>query len=171
MGDTPGKAIAKQPDRECLPIASDCLAKKLYHGVNFPTFAPISSIISIIGGGFVNLDKELRDLKRSYDDIRWEIKSIIEKGNSQIKDLERFYSSNVGKVEETITQTLEAIEKEVNNLISNFEKQMGEYKTSQNKMLKEMEEAYLKEIEAKKKNLETEFKSKIKCQFVVKGVL
>ncbi|CCZ85568.1 unknown [Firmicutes bacterium CAG:631] len=119
----------------------------------------------------MNLDRELRDLKKSYDDTRWKIKSIIEKGNSQIKDLERFYSSNVGKVEESINQTLVNIEKEVNNLISNFEKNLREYKTSQNEMLKEMEETYLKEIDAKKKSLETEFKSKIKCQFVVKGVL
>ncbi|MGY5139380.1 hypothetical protein ACUZ9N_01460 [Mycoplasmopsis gallinarum] len=119
----------------------------------------------------MNLDKELKDLKRSYDDIRWKIKSIIEKGNSQIKDLERFYSYNAGKVEESINETLKSIEKEVNNLISNFEKNLREYKTSQNKMLKEMEETYLKEIYAKKKSLEVEFKSKIKCQFIVKGVL
>lgn len=84
----------------------------------------------------MNIDKELRDLKRSYDDIRWQIKSIIEKGNSQIKDLERFYSSNVGKVEESINQTLVAIEKEVNNLISNFEKNCVNIKPLKIKCLK-----------------------------------
>ncbi len=42
IGRRPGEGHRQTTRPGCLPIASDCLAKGLYHGFCFPTFAPIS---------------------------------------------------------------------------------------------------------------------------------
>lgn len=119
----------------------------------------------------MNFDRELKELRNSYNDIKWELTRVIDKGNAQIRELERIYSSNVGKAEDAINKALNDVIRQVDNIISDLKKQMEEYKNNKNSLLRDAEVFYLKKLDAKRQSLLNEFKSEVKSQFIVKGEL
>lgn len=119
----------------------------------------------------MNFDSELKELRNSYNEIKWEITRVINNGNDKIRELERIYSSNVGKAEDAINKALDDVKRQVDNLISDLKKQMGEYKNNKISLLRDAEDFYLKELDEKRQTLLNEFKSKVKSQFIVKGEL
>lgn len=119
----------------------------------------------------MDFDSELRQLKNSYRDISRQIDRYISDGERMIRDIEKSYSDNVGKVESLIDSQIENIEKQIDEIVRSYEKEVDNYKSERQKGIRILQQNYIQELKTRKQQVIDQISVNLRNAMTIKGEL
>lgn len=117
----------------------------------------------------MNFDNELRQLKNIYREASRKIDKYISDGEQLIKEIDKAYSNNVGKVESLIDAEITNIGKQIDEIVRSYEKEISKFTMNWQEDIRNLESNYIDELKSKKKLVLQQIPVNLKNAMTIKG--